>query len=187
MNPRPACCVFIATSVDGFIAREDGSLDWLECVEHPGEDYGFQRFFDSIDALVVGRTTYDFASSFEPWPYAGKRCVVLTHRPFQPKANEEHFSGEPAVLLEKLGREGVRRVYVDGGAVIRQFLAARLVDELTLSRIPVLLGSGIPLFGAGVEQPLSLVENRSFPSGLVQTTWQLSAAATDKSSKARGL
>ena len=179
MDPpsRPACCVFIATSVDGFIARKDGTLDWLARVERPGEDYGFQRFFDSIDTLVIGRSTYDFARSIEPWPWAGKRCVVMTHRPLTRKANEEAWSGEPAALLERLAREGVRRVYVDGGAVISQFLAARLIDELTLSRIPVLLGSGIPLFGAGVEQPLTLVENRSFPSGLVQTTWQLSPGA----------
>lgn len=168
-----SCHVFIATSVDGFIARRDGNLDWLKAVERPGEDYGYQRFFNSVDALVIGRGTYDVARAFEPWPYAGKRCVVMTRRAFEPKANEETFSGEPAALLGELERAGVRRVYVDGGAVISQFLAAGLIDELTISRVPVLLGTGIPLFGPGTEQPLTLVESRAFPSGLVQTTWRI--------------
>jgi dihydrofolate reductase len=168
----PSCFVFIATSVDGFIAREDGRVDWLELVARPGEDYGFQRFFDSIDALVIGRGTYDFARALEPWPYAGMRCVVMTNTPWQPKANEEFFAGEPAALVKRLGDEGVKRIYVDGGVVIGQFLAAGLVEQLTISVVPVLLGSGIPLFHRGAQHPLTLVESRSFPSGLVQSTWR---------------
>ena len=166
-----SCFVFIATSVDGFIARPDGGIDWLKRVEREGEDYGFQRFFDSIDTLVIGRGTYDVARSFEAWPYSGKRCIVMTHRPVAPVANEVFFEGSPAELMRTL--EG--RVYVDGGAVISQFLAAGLIEQMTLSHIPILLGEGLPLFKAPGEHPLTLVESRAFPSGLVQTTWRLTA------------
>lgn len=171
----PSCFVFIATSVDGYIARRDGGLDWLKQVEREGEDYGYQRFMDSIDALVIGRGTYDVVRAFDGWPYGTKRCVVMTHRPVPPKMNEEFFEGSPRDLLEKLGAEGVKRIYVDGGAVISQFLAAGLIEQLTVSQVPVLLGSGLPLFANTGEHGLSVVESRAFPSGLVQTTWRLTA------------
>lgn len=170
MTSRPSCNVFIATSIDGFIARPDGGLDWLKPFE--GEEHGYQRFFDSIDALVIGRGTWDVVRAFEAWPYAGKRCVVMTRRPLEPKANEEVFAGDPVALVERLGREGVRRVYVDGGVVISQFLAAGLIEELTISQVPVLLGSGIRLFGACGEHSLRLVQSRAFSTGLVQCTWR---------------
>ena len=138
----PSCFVFIATSVDGFIARRDGGIDWLESVERPGEDYGYQRFFDSVDAVVVGRGTDEVVRAFDGWLYGTKRCIVMTHRRFEPKANEEYFAGTAAELLGKLAAEGVKRVYVDGGVVISQFLAAGFIEQLTISQIPVLLGEG---------------------------------------------
>lgn len=170
---RPTCSVFIATSLDGFIARPDGALDWLERFERSGEDYGYQAFFEGVDALVVGRKTYDFAAGLDRWPYASKRCVVLTHRPPAAKrAGEEFLSGTAGELAERLGREGVRRAYVDGGAVIRQFLADGLIDDLTLSVIPVLLGAGIRLFDTGLPECwLTLTSTRSWPSGLVQVSY----------------
>ncbi len=170
----PSCFVFIATSVDGFIARRDGGIDWLESVERPGEDYGYQRFFDSVDAVVVGRGTYEVVRAFDGWLYGTKRCIVMTHRRFEPKANEEYFAGTAAELLGKLAAEGVKRVYVDGGVVISQFLAAGFIEQLTISQIPVLLGEGLPLFQKAGERALTLVESRSFPSGLVQSTWRKS-------------
>src|SRR5882757_8229591 len=140
MSERPRCSVFIAASLDGYIARADGGIDWLSVVERAGEDYGYTEFLGGVDTLVMGRRTYDTVLGFDEWPFAGKRCIVLTHaRPTSPRADEEFASGAPAALLEQLGRQGVRRVYVDGGAVIRQFLSAGLVDDLTLSVIPVLL------------------------------------------------
>jgi dihydrofolate reductase len=166
--------VFIAVSVDGYIARPDGSLDWLDSVQQEGEDYGYKSFFDSVDALVVGRKTYDTALGFDTWPYAGKRCIVFTRRPVDARRNEEVFAGEPKALVERLARDGVRRVYVDGGDVIRQFLESRLIDDLTLSVIPVMLGSGIRLFGGGEpEGGLVLEEARSFASGLAQLRYRV--------------
>jgi dihydrofolate reductase len=165
--------VFIATSLDGFIARPDGSIDWLQSVDSPGEDYGYQEFFDSVDTLVIGRNTYDVVRGFPAWPYTGKRCVVLTHRP-APPAFDEEFSGEdPVGLLARLGREGARHVYVDGGQVIRQFLAAKSIDRLTLSIVPILLGGGIPLFSGVGELGVVLEHTRAWPTGLVQSRYRI--------------
>jgi len=171
---RPRCSVFIATSLDGFIARRDGSIDWLSIVETPGEDYGYARFFANVDALVMGRGTYDTVRGFPSWPYGDKRCVVLTHNPPEPAHGERFHTGSPQPLLEQLHVDGVRRVYVDGGAVIRQFLAADLIDDLTLSIIPVLLGDGLPLFeDGGPGKRLRLEASQAFPSGLVQLRYRL--------------
>lgn len=163
------CAVFIAATLDGYIARRDGGLDFLDRVQREGEDYGYSSFFAACDALVIGRKTYDTALGFPDWPYKGKRCLVLTHRPAASRYGEEFTDQKPRALLDWLGQQGVRTVYVDGGDVIRQFLAEKLVDELTLSIVPMLLGDGVPLFGPGLpELPLELVSSRSWPSGLVQ-------------------
>jgi dihydrofolate reductase len=169
---RPQCSVYIAISLDGYIARPDGSLDWLASFEQSGEDYGYKTFFSSVEALVIGRKTYDVVLGFEKWPYEDKRCVVVTHAPRQAEHGETFHAGPLPVLVDRLGGEGVRRIYVDGGALIRGFLAADLIDDVTLSVIPVLLGSGIPLFG-GVERRMKLVSSRSFPSGLVQLCYNV--------------
>jgi dihydrofolate reductase len=169
---RPRCSVYIASSLDGFIARPDGGLDWLSSFEQSGEDYGYKAFFGSVDALVIGRKTYDVVLGFEKWPYEDKRCIVVTHVPPSAKHGETFHSGPPDALLDRLGAEGVRRVYVDGGVLIRSFLDADLVDDITLSVIPVLLGEGIPLFG-GVERRLKFASSRSFPSGLVQLCYNV--------------
>lgn len=166
---RPRCSVFIATSLDGFIARPDGTFDFLSIVEEADQDYGFAEFFASVDALVIGRNTYETALAFPEWPYAGKRCIVLTHREAPSLHGEQFFAGEAGALVEQLGLFGAQRLYVDGGAVIRDFLAAGLIDDLTISIIPTLLGRGIPLFGAEVpELRLTLESSESYPSGLVQ-------------------
>jgi dihydrofolate reductase len=164
--------VYIAVSLDGYIARADGGLDWLSVVERPGEDYGYQAFFDSIDALVIGRKTYDTALGFEKWPYENKRCIVVTRSPPAARHGETFHSGSLSSLLDRLGAAGARRVYVDGGVLIRSFLAEDFVDDVTLSVIPVLLGAGISLFG-GVERRMQLVSSRSFPSGLVQLSYNV--------------
>jgi dihydrofolate reductase len=168
----PRFSVFIATSLDGYIARADGGLDWLKLVDHPGEDYGFAAFFDSIDTLVMGRGTYETVLGFGgDWPYRGKRVLVMTHHEMTPRHDEVFFGGSPGDLLQQLA--GATRVYVDGGHVIRQFLAAGLIDDLTISVIPIVLGDGIRLFSGGEgEHRLALVEQRSWPTGLVQVVYR---------------
>lgn len=173
--PRPQTSVYIAASLDGFIARTNGEIDWLAIVEQPGEDYGFKAFFDSIDTLVMGRKTYETALGFGAWPYAGKRCVVVTSDTSRSaRHGEEFFSGDLAVLFERLGAESAKRVYVDGGVVIAQALQAGLIDDFTLSVIPVLLGEGTalaPKIGGDVR--LELLGHRAFPSGLVQLSYRI--------------
>lgn len=166
----PRCSVFIAASLDGFIARADGGIDWLSIVERAGEDYGFKAFFDTVSTLVVGRKTHEVALGFDTWPYAGKRVVVLTRSSFTARHGEEFFAGEVSELVAKL--DG--RIYVDGGDVIAQFLAANLIDDVTVSVIPIMLGGGAPLSPSiGRDVRLALKSHRAFESGLVQLTYSV--------------
>jgi dihydrofolate reductase len=127
---------------------------------------------ETVDTLVIGRRTYDKVLGFGSWPYAGKRCIVLTHSPGEPRHDEELVNATPPELVARLGREGARRIYVDGGVVIRSFLAANLIDDMTLSVIPIMLGDGLPLFAPGLpRESFVLEESKSYPSGLVQTRY----------------
>jgi len=177
---KPRTSTFCAVSLDGFLARSDGSIDWLKPFE--GEEHGFLAFFASIDSVVMGRRTYEFVLQMLraglPWPYRGKRCVVMTHRPVEGDNQERAFAGEPKALLDELEGQQARHVYVDGGVVIRSFLAAGLLDEITVSVVPCLLGAGFPLFG-GVrrESGLKLDRAKSFNNGLVQVHYRVGEAS----------
>lgn len=172
---RPSAVVYIATSLDGFIARPDGGLDWLERVQLEGEDYGYRAHMESVDTVVFGRATFDVVLGFGgPWPYVGKRVVVLSRGPARASVHGETYASGPLpALLDRLGAEGAQRVYVDGGQAITSFLAEGLVDELTLSVVPVVLGRGLRLFGELDEVPLALVDSRSYASGLVQLRYRV--------------
>ncbi len=171
--------VYIATSVDGFIARPDGSLDWLPGMGGPGgEDYGYGAFFTSVDALAMGRETFEKVLSFDPWPYGDKRVVVLTHRPLEVparlSATVEAMAGTPREVVERLAARGLRHLYLDGGKTIQGFLAAGLVQQLILTRVPVLIGEGRPLFGPlPHDLPLRHLETRAYPNGLVQSRYEV--------------
>ena len=168
MNPQ--CSVFIATSLDGFIAGDDGALEFLSVAEDASTDYGYGEFIATVDAIVMGRATYEVGVGFPVWPYEGQRVIVLTSGDSRSSVHGEEFSSEsPTSLVERLGREGVRRIYVDGGATIRSFLAAGLIDDLVISIVPRILGRGIPLFGLGIPSlPLTLESAESYDTGLVQ-------------------
>lgn len=165
------CSVYIAVSLDGYIARKDDRLDWLDRVQREGEDYGYAAFMSTIDVLVMGRRTYDVVRSFASWPYAGKRVVVLTsNATLEVRDGVERASGPLSEIVKRY--EG--RAYIDGGETVRSFLKEGLVDDLTLSIVPVILGSGIPLFASGLpERSLELEESRAFPSGLVQSRYRV--------------
>ncbi|MCE1183996.1 dihydrofolate reductase family protein [Zoogloea sp.] len=177
---KPRISVFVATSLDGYIARPDGGVEWLDVPPpSPTEDYGFQGFFETVDTLVMGRHTFEKVLSFDPWPYARKPVIVLSRRVVEIPAHLQHCvtasSENPAELASRLWVEGRRHLYVDGGITIQGFLAAGLVDELTITRIPILLGGGVPLFGALLQDvPLTLQFSRSFANGLVQTRYRVS-------------
>ncbi len=162
-------------SLDGFIARPDGALDWLAPFE--GTDHGYRAFFDAVDTVVIGRATYDVVLGFGTWPYGGKRVVVLTHRHGTARHGETFLAGAPDAVVARLAAGGARRAYVDGGEVVSQFLAAGLVDDLTITLVPIVLGDGIRLFRAPLpERALRLEGARTYPSGLVQVRY---AAAGD--------
>jgi dihydrofolate reductase/RimJ/RimL family protein N-acetyltransferase len=168
------CSIYIAASLDGFIARSDGDIDWLKSVARPGEDYGYRRFIDTVDTVVIGRKTYELVLGFAEWPYAGKRVVVVTHRPAEAQYDEHFYAGPPEGLVRRLAFEGRQHAYIDGVAVIQQFLAAGLVQRATLSVIPLLLGDGVRLFGSVTRDvPLKLLRTQSFESGLVQLEYDV--------------
>lgn len=159
--------VFIATTLDGFIARADGRIDFLSIAELPGEDYGYAKFFEHVDTLVVGRKTYETALSFPSWPYRGKRVVVMTTGERAPKYDETFFFGTATELAATLASR--KRVYVDGGSVIRQFLAEKLLTDITVSILPIMIGGGVRLFGdLPSDVKLELIRMQSFDSDLVQ-------------------
>ena len=165
--------VFVGTSVDGFIARRNGALDFLP--EGGGEPHGYVEFMSSVDALVIGRKTFETVLGFDPWPYGDKRVVVLSGRPVDLSATSgvvEQMAGPPAEIVSRLAETGARNVYVDGGITIQGFLRAGLVQRLIITRVPVLIGEGIPLFGA-VPRDIRLrhVATRHFSSGLVQSEY----------------
>jgi dihydrofolate reductase len=168
--------VFIGISVDGFIARRDGSLDFLP--PDGGEPHGYNEFFASVDALVIGRNTFETVLAFETWPYGKKRIVVLSSRPLDFSTVRggvvEQMNGDPAQIVAKLAASGVQHIYVDGGITIQQFLRAGLVHHLTITRVPVLLGDGIPLFSSlPHDLPLRHVATQHYPSGLVKSEYEI--------------
>ncbi|WP_188963976.1 dihydrofolate reductase family protein [Deinococcus aquiradiocola] len=167
--------VFVGVSLDGFIARADHGLEWLDAVRtDPPEDTGYAALMASADAVVMGRRTYDAVLGFPGWPFARQRVTVLTHRPPPGSAHGETFAQGPLPdVLDSLRAGGARHVYLDGGVTVRQGLAARRVTHLTLSWVPVLLGRGVPLFGPDVpEGAWTLTGSQAFPSGLVQATYE---------------
>ena len=187
--------VFLGMSVDGFIARLDGDISWLNGGgggdggggdtapddgsaplpdDGEGGDFGFAEFVGGIDALVMGRSTYDFIAPFAEWPYQGKPVHVLSTT-LEPGADARitvHRSLDEAV--EALGAAGYRRVYVDGGKTVHAFLRAGLIADLTLSRVPVLIGTGHTPFGElAADVRLEHVRTRSFAGGMVQSTYRV--------------
>jgi len=173
--------VFVGASVDGFIARENGALDWLP--EGGGEPHGYDEFMATVDAIVIGRKTFETVLAFETWPYGAKFVVVLSDKPLDLSGararggNVEHMGGPPTDIVKLLAARGFRHLYVDGGITIQRFLRAGLIDRLVITRVPVLIGRGIPLFGSLPEDiRLRHIATRSYPSGLVQSEYEVEAA-----------
>jgi dihydrofolate reductase len=169
--------VFVGTSLDGFIARPNGDFDFLPT--GGGEPHGYDEFMATVDALVIGRKTFETVLSFDTWPYACKPVVVLSTRPLAstpPGALVEQMAGPPADIVSQLAARGVGHIYVDGGITIQRFLQAGLIDRLIITRVPVLIGVGIPLFGA-LQRDITLrhVVTRQYASGLVQSEYVVAA------------
>lgn len=173
------CSVFIAASLDGFIARSDGDIDWLHSPRYalPEQtDFGYASFMSTVDTLVMGRHTFEKVLTFGQWPYPNTPVVVLTSHaldlPETLHGSVTVANGSPASIVSKLHTEGKRHLYIDGGATIQRFLQAKLIHELTLSHIPILLGSGIPLFSELLaDVHLRLITSQYWDNGIVQSTY----------------
>lgn len=172
--------VFIATSLDGFIARLNNDLDWLETPNSGDEDHGYDRFIAEMDGMVMGRGTYEKVSTFDTWPYSIP-VIILSQSLVEQNVPSElsgkvSFSGaDPQAAMKLCSDQGWKRAYVDGGQIIQSFLREGLINDLILTRIPVLIGEGKPLFG-GLKNDVSLrhLATQAFPSGLTQSHYEVS-------------
>lgn len=167
--------VFVGTSLDGFMARLNGDFDFLP--EGGGEPHGYEEFIATVDVLVIGRNTFEIVSRFPVWPYSGKRVVVLSNHPIDlsgpHKDDVEQMSGSPVDIVDRLALSGATHLYIDGGITIQSFLRAGLIQRLIITRVPVLIGEGIPLFGwLPNDLKLNHIGTRQFPSGLVQSEYE---------------
>lgn len=179
------CSVYIAASVDGFIARLDGDIEWLHKSEYASTDklgLSYDEFIAAVDVIVMGRNSFEKVLTFQSWPYEQTPVVVLSSRQvvipdhLHEKVTIENRS--PKELVSRLACQGKKHVYVDGGITLQRFLQARLIDEITVTQIPVLLGSGIPLFGSiGMEVSLNHLETTSSKNGFVQTRYRMTYPA----------
>ncbi len=167
--------LYIAASLDGYIASPDGGVDWLSAVEVEGEDYGYEEFYESVDALLMGSKTYEQVLGFGEWPYTGKPCWVCTSRRLEQALPEVAFTAsEPTRTLSELETRGLDRVWlVGGGRLAASFAKDKLISEYVISVAPILLGAGIPLFPSPSQKTdLVLSEAKPYPSGLVQLTYR---------------
>jgi dihydrofolate reductase len=171
--------VFIGTSLDGFIARRNGDYDFLPT--GGGEPHGYTEFMATIDALVIGRKTYETVLALPAWPYDEKRVVILSSQPVDLSAARgrlvEQMDGDPAEIVAKLTATGAHNLYVDGGITIQRFLRAGLIQRLIITRVPVLIGDGIPLFGSlPRDVRLRHVATQQYPSGLVKSEYHVGSS-----------
>jgi dihydrofolate reductase len=170
--------VFVGTSLDGFIARPNGDFDFL--LEGGGDPHGYKEFMASVDAMVIGRKTFEKVLTLGAWPYGDKRVVVLSSCPVDFSAVAggivEQMAGPPAEIVSQLAASGTGHLYVDGGITIQRFLREGLIQRLVITRVPVLIGDGIPLFGT-LPRDIRLrhVATRHYPSGLVQSEYHVVA------------
>lgn len=168
--------VFVGTSLDGFIARRNGEYDFLPV--DGGEPHGYDEFIASVDALVIGRKTFESVLALPKWPYGDRLVVVLSSRELDFSkirgANLERMSGSPQEIFSQLSARGLKHVYVDGGITVQNFLRDGLIRRITITRVPVLIGDGIPLFGSLLQDVrLRHLATQTYKSGLVKSEYEV--------------
>jgi dihydrofolate reductase len=163
--------LFIALSLDGYIAKPNNDLGFLSIVDQEGEDYGYSVFTNTIDTVIMGRKTYDWVMSKVPeFPHADKEVYIITRSPKPNLGNIKFYTGNLNELVLKLEKGKGKNIFIDGGAeIVNLLLRENLIDEFYISIIPILVGNGIRLFREGIpEQQLKLVNSKQFKTGLVQ-------------------
>jgi dihydrofolate reductase len=165
----PEFILYLAMSLDGYIARTDGRVDWLPTSENDDDDYGYEEFYSSVDALVMGATTYEQVLGFGEWPYVGKPSYVLTHRNLSTNRNNVTIANQGLdALMEAIQQATYQRVWIMGGSqIVSAFMTRGWIDRHIIAIVPRLLGAGIPLYEAVPEQPLTLIDTKVYPSGVV--------------------
>ena len=168
--------IYVGTSLDGFIARKNGDIDWLVKYQNKEVHESYNEFINRIDAMVIGRGTYEKVLSFPEWPYEKKVFVLSTSLKQIPGTLNEKatlIAMKPAVLLNYLSDKGFSNIYVDGGKVIQSFLKEDLIDELIITRVPELIGTGIPLFGY-LDNDLRFehIKTNIYSDGLVKSQYE---------------
>jgi len=181
LNIKRKVILYIAQSLDGYIAKEDGDISWLSIVERDNEDYGYQSFIETVDTVIMGRKTYDKVLSFGvDFPHKDKKCYVISNTLKGSGDDVQYFSGNIEDLIISIRQDEGKDIFVDGGAeVIRELKDKNLIDEYIISIIPILLGKGIRLFKeTDSESRLKLMECKVFDSGLVQLEYKRTEYAT---------
>ncbi|MHC1685811.1 MAG: dihydrofolate reductase family protein [Clostridiaceae bacterium] len=168
--------VYIATSIDGYIASKNDDISWLSIVETEGEDYGYSEFIKTIDTVIMGRKTYDKVTEItSEFPHAEKVCFVITRDKRERNENVQFYNRDLTELIVNLKEARGKDIFIDGGAeVINELIRNDLIDEITISIIPVILGDGIRLFNEGLElnKKFNLEFSKSYSSGLVQVKYR---------------
>lgn len=168
--------VFCGVSVDGFLARPNHTFDFLDAGGQ--EPHGYEEFYSSVDVVVIGRKTFEVVRAFGGWYYGKKQVVVLSSQSIDfssiQDATVEQMSGDPAAIVSRLSARGFQHAYIDGGVTIQRFLAAGLINRLIVTRVPILIGSGIPLFAALPHDILlNHIATRTYKGGLVQSEYEI--------------
>ncbi len=176
------CSVYIATSADGYIATPDGSVDWLHSAGNQQADMGFQAYMISVDCMIMGRKCMEMIASFnltpEQWPYGDMPIMVLSNTIKTPPENlrgkVEMYSGDINLLIGKLESDGYKSAYIDGGSTITSFINLQLINEMTITQAPMLLGEGLPLFGK-INHPVTLqdAQSRVFANDFTQVKYKV--------------
>jgi dihydrofolate reductase len=170
MKQKRKLILYIAMSLDGFIAKPDDDLSFLSIVQKQGEDYGYSEFVSTVDTVIIGRKTYDWVTKQFEFPHADKKAFVITRTERPDIGNTEFYTGDVKELVEALKSQKGKNIFCDGGAeIVTELLKNKLIDELIISVIPVMVGSGTRLFKEGIpEQRLELISSECFETGLTQ-------------------
>lgn len=182
------CSVFIATSTDGYIAKEDGNVDWLHTAGNPEADMGdqadmgFNDYISSVDCMIMGRKCMEVIANMnltdEQWPYGDIRIITLSHTMRNPpsgvEGRVEMYSGDILELIAELEKSGFKHAYIDGGQTIQAFINLQLINEITITQVPILLGKGIPLFAETFKDiKLENCQAHAFPNDYIQLKYKV--------------
>ena len=176
MKPERKVILYIASSLDGYIAKSNDDLSFLSRVQQEGQDYGYAKFIDNVDTVILGRKTYDWVmKQVKEFPHAQLDSYIITRTPRQDIGKIKFYTGNLKELVLRLRQERGKNIFIDGGAeIVNELFKEKLIDQIYLSIVPILLGDGVRLFKGGLpEQNLKLINSKQFETGLIQLQYDL--------------